>query len=124
MTAVLVVEESAIAALSFNEPEAEAVAGRTQGAWLVAPALLDFELANVCVSKMRHHPEQRDQLLAAFALRRRLRIEHVEVGYAGVGKLAQRCDFRLKMSREAGAGLVTLDRRLADSPARSVAGRG
>ena len=105
MTAVLVVEESAIAALSFNEPEAEAVAGRTQGAWLVAPALLDFELANVCVSKMRHHPEQRDQLLAAFAL-------------------AQRCDFRLTMSREAGAGLVTLDRRLADSAARSVAGRG
>lgn len=68
---------------------------------------------------MRHDPEQQDQLLAAFALRRRLRIEHAEVDYAAVVKLA--ADTRLTaydasylwLSREAGVELITLDRRLA-----------
>jgi hypothetical protein len=60
-----------LAALLFGEPEAEAVAGQPADARLVAPALLDFELANVCLIKSRRHPEQRPMLTAAFRLRDR-----------------------------------------------------
>jgi uncharacterized protein with PIN domain len=42
---VKVVDASALAALLFGEPEAEAIAGRLDNARLVAPALLAFELA-------------------------------------------------------------------------------
>jgi len=49
--AVKVVDASALAALLFGEPEAEAVAGQLSNARLVAPGLLAFELANVCLIK-------------------------------------------------------------------------
>jgi uncharacterized protein with PIN domain len=45
---VKVVDASALAALLFGEPEGEAVAAQLDGARLVAPCLLGFELANVC----------------------------------------------------------------------------
>jgi predicted nucleic acid-binding protein len=41
-----VVDASALAALLFAEPEADSIA-QLEGARLVAPSLLDFELANV-----------------------------------------------------------------------------
>jgi predicted nucleic acid-binding protein len=77
--AVKVVDASALAALLFGEPEAEKVARALDGARLVAPGLLAFELANVCRVKCRRHPEQRDALLAAFQLRSRLEIEETAV---------------------------------------------
>jgi hypothetical protein len=49
VTAVKVVDASALAALLFGEPEAEDVVRRLDGARLGAPGLLVFELANVCV---------------------------------------------------------------------------
>ncbi len=63
---VKVVGASAIAALLFGEPDAEAIAGRLGAARLAAPALLGFELANVCLIEARRHPEQRAMLVAAF----------------------------------------------------------
>ncbi len=52
-----VVDVSALAALLFGEPEGGVVAGKPGNARLVAPALLFFELANVCLIKSRRHPE-------------------------------------------------------------------
>jgi predicted nucleic acid-binding protein len=66
---VKVVDASAVAALLFGEPEAETVADRLDSVRLAAPALLDYELANVCVVKLRRHPQQHDALLAGFQLR-------------------------------------------------------
>jgi predicted nucleic acid-binding protein len=74
---VKVVDASALAALLFGEPEAEAIASRLDNARLVAPALLAFELANVCLIKARRYPEQRPGLIAAFRLRGRLGVEEV-----------------------------------------------
>jgi uncharacterized protein with PIN domain len=53
VTPVKVVDASALGALLFGEPEAEAVAGRLGDARLVAPPLLGFELTNVCLMKSR-----------------------------------------------------------------------
>jgi len=61
--AVKIVDASALAALLFGEPEAEAVVVRLGDGSLVAPALLGFEIASVCLKKLRRNPEQRNALL-------------------------------------------------------------
>ncbi len=124
MTDVRVVDASAVAALLFEEPEADAIAVRLDGAQLVAPSLLGFELANVCVMKCRRHPLQRAEILAGFDLRHRLGVETIAVDHADVVALAER--FRLTvyaasylcLARRLGAEIVTLDaalQRAADS---------
>lgn len=119
MTGIKVVDASAVAAVVFGEPDAEAVAQRLEGAGLVAPALLGFELANVCLVKMRRQPERRDALRAAFPLVARLRVETVAVDYPAVVELAEAIGLSaydasyLWLARSLGAELVTLDRKLA-----------
>jgi predicted nucleic acid-binding protein len=116
---VKVVDASALAALLFAEPEAEFVAEQLMGARLVAPALLAFELANVCLIKSRRHPDQMAALMGAFRLRDRLGVEEMPVDHAGVvaigvdtGLTAYDASY-LWLSQALGAALVTLDRKLA-----------
>ncbi len=117
--AVKVVDASALAAMLFGEPEGEAVALNLKGATLVAPALLPFEIANVCLMKMRRHPADRDTLMAAFRLWPRLEIRVIDTDPAGVLELAERTGLTaydaayLWLARRLDAGLATLDRRLA-----------
>jgi predicted nucleic acid-binding protein len=119
VTGVKVVDASALAALLFAEPEAEAIAERLEGARLAAPSLLDFELANVCLIKMRRQPSQREALRAAFRLAHRLRVETVAVDHAATLDLAEATGLTaydasyLWLARALGAELVTLDRKLA-----------
>jgi len=47
---VLVVDASALGALIFGEPEAERISDMLSGAPVVAPALLPFELASICLN--------------------------------------------------------------------------
>jgi len=54
--AVKVVDASALAALLYDEPEAGAVADRLENGNLVAPPLLTFEIASVCLKKLRNSP--------------------------------------------------------------------
>jgi predicted nucleic acid-binding protein len=116
---VKVVDGSALAALLFGEPEGESVAGRLGDARLVAPALLGFELANVCLIKSRRHPERQAALAAAFRLRDRLAVEEMTVDHDGVLALAASTGLTaydasyLWLARQLGADLVTLDRELA-----------
>jgi predicted nucleic acid-binding protein len=123
VTGVKVVDASALAALVFGEPEAEAVAVRLEGGRLTAPALLDFELANVCLIKMRRQPDAREALRAAYGLAQRLNIETVAVDHAATLDLAETTGLTaydatyLWLSRELGAELVTLDRALAAASA-------
>jgi hypothetical protein len=51
--------------------------------------LLDFELANVCLTKLRRHPSQREALRAAFRLAHRLRVETIAVDHAATLDLAE-----------------------------------
>lgn len=123
MTAVKVVDASALAALLFGEPEAEDVAGLLDGARLAAPNLLGFELANVCVAKCRRHPDQRSSLLAAFELRDRFAIQEVTVEHAAVLEIALTTGLTaydasyLWLARQLAAELVTLDKELRQAAA-------
>jgi predicted nucleic acid-binding protein len=119
VTGIKVLDASALAALVFAEPEAEAIAGRLEGARLAAPSLLDFELANVCLTKMRREPNQRNALRAAFGLAHSLRVETVAVDHGAALDLAEAAGLSaydasyLWLARALGAELVTLDRKLA-----------
>jgi len=116
--AVKVVDASALAELLFDEPEAQDVAGRLEDGHLVAPALLSFEIASVCLKKLRNNPKQREALLAAFALYARMPIEIVEVDHADAVQLAEAFGLSsydaayLWLATTLAAELVTLDRRL------------
>ena len=116
--AVKVVDASALAALLFDEPEAGAVAERLEDGNLVAPALLSFEIASVCLKKLRSSPQQREALLAAFALYARMPIEILEVDHADTLRLAEAFGLSsydaayLWLAQKLAAELVTLDRSL------------
>lgn len=123
--AVEVVDASALAALLFGEPEAAQVAEWLGRARLTAPALLDFELANICLTKLRRHPRQRTAILRGFALRERMAIELAAVDHREVVATAEKTGLTaydacyLWLALRLDAGLVTLDRQLAAAMARS-----
>lgn len=86
MTEISVVDASALAALVFGE--AEAIAARPERVRLVAPALLGFEQAKVCLTRMRREPAWREALRAAFRLVDRLAVETVSVDHGDALDLA------------------------------------
>lgn len=101
------------------EPEADAVAQRLQGARLSAPALLGFELANVCLMKIRRQHNKREALRNAFRFARKLNISLTFVDYEAVLDLAEATGLTaydasyLWLARSLGAELIALDRKLA-----------
>lgn len=119
--ATKVIDASALAAVLFAEASDHLVAARLLDCDLVAPVLLDFELVNVCVSKMRRAPADRDKLLAGYRMRQTLMIETMNVDHAEVLALAQHTGLTgydasyLHLARMLEVELVTLDRQLADA---------
>ncbi len=104
--AVKVVDASALGALLFGEPDGALIAERLRGAGLVAPALLPFEIANICLKKVRRHPDQRDALMAAFEMLGRMELGVMDVDHGDVLGLAERS-----------GGLPPMTRATCGSPA-------
>ncbi len=121
---VKVVDASALAALLFGEPEAETVASQLENHRLAAPAVLPFEIASVCLKKLRRHREQREAILTAYALMDRLAIEYVQVQFSDVVALAERSKLTvydaayLWLAQSLNAELVTLDNTLVRATQR------
>ncbi|MGC2413701.1 MAG: type II toxin-antitoxin system VapC family toxin [Stellaceae bacterium] len=121
--AAKVVDASSVIALMFDEPAGEGVALQIEGNSLYAPALLSFEIVNACATKLRRHPDLRDKILKAFALRGHLEIETAGVDHAGVLALAER--YRLTgydasylwLAQRLNTELVTLDQPLGRAAA-------
>ncbi len=115
---VKVVDASAIGAVIFGEPEGPTVVRRLAGKRLMAPELIFFELASICVKKLRLYPDSRDQILRAFAMSKRLAMEAVEVEYPQVVLIAERYGVSaydasyLWLAIRLRAELVTLDKKL------------
>ena len=86
---------------------------------MAAPSLLEFELANVCLTKIRRQPNPRQALRSAFQLANRLRVETVAVDIAATLDLVETAGLTaydasyLWLARVLGVELVTLDRKLA-----------
>jgi predicted nucleic acid-binding protein len=118
MTSVKVVDASALASIVFGEDTAEAMAERLEQSRLLAPTLLDFEMANICKNKLRTEKTQRGEILSSFAERGRIVIERVDVDIDDMLELAIQSGLSaydasyLWVARQYDAELVTLDKRL------------
>ena len=116
---VKVIDASAVAAVLFNEPDAEKVLDQIAGDSLVAPSLVTLELASVCLKKIRARPHQRDSLLIAFQLMARLDIEVSPIDHADVIVLAESTGLTfydacyLWLAKACQCELLTLDKKLA-----------
>ncbi len=117
--AVKVVDTSALAAVVFAEAEETEIGDRLVGAQLAAPMLLAFEMANVCLTKLRRNPANRIALLEAFARFLLLPIESCDIDHGAVIALAEQSGLSaydasyLWLAYQLNAELVTLDRQLA-----------
>lgn len=115
----LVVDASAVAAILFGEPEGPTILAHCEGETLIAPQLIDYELASVGVKRLRRHPACGPEVLAALAGLSAVRINRVPAPPLEVASLAARTGLSaydaaylwLAMSRD--VELVTLDQRLA-----------
>jgi predicted nucleic acid-binding protein len=121
---VKVVDASALGALVFGEPEADTVAAEISDDTLVAPSLIWYELASICLKKIRKSPDEKSNLLKAFQLAQLLPIETAAVNHLDVIRLAEKKRITtydagyLWISRKLKAELVTLDRKLLNAAKR------
>ena len=115
----LAVDASAIAAIVFGEPEGQELANYCTGETLVAPTLLDFELANIGLKKIRRKLRLRADVIAAMQVAQGLRIERIAVPAVDALALADRTGLTaydaayLWVAIARDAELVTLDDDLA-----------
>lgn len=118
---ICVVDASAMGALLFGEPRAEEVADILEGARLVAPALLWFELASVCLKKIAAYPEMEARLMSAFDLLSRFAIDTVQVDHPATVFLAKKTGLTtydasyLWLGKELKGELITLDESLVQA---------
>lgn len=119
-----VVDASGVVALLFNELTRNSVVAHLSGASLHAPSLLEFEVANACLKKMRASPREREALLQAFSLFHHLSIALEDIDLTQAATLAERTKLSLYdasylwLARELDAELVTLDDKLARADKR------
>jgi predicted nucleic acid-binding protein len=123
VTAVKVVDASALGALLFGEPAADIVAARLRGGRLVAPALLGYELTSICLKKIRGNPKELVHFLTALAAWDQMGIEIVAVDHLAILPLAEDCGLTsydasyLWLAQLLRGELVTLDRPLGRAAA-------
>ena len=115
---VQVIDASALGALVFGEPKAEEIAKKLGDSPMAAPALIWFELASICLRKIKVHPAQRDQILSAFLMAGKLAIEIVDVDQREVVNLADETGLTtydasyLWLARQLKGELITLDGKM------------
>lgn len=122
----IVVDCSVLAAVLFDEPERDEASERLSGRALHAPLLLDFEIANVAVSKARAGAREAVDLgLADYAS---VDIELHVCPPAELAALAVRYRLTaydaayLLLAGTLRAPLATFDRRLAEAASKHLAG--
>jgi predicted nucleic acid-binding protein len=119
-----VVDASAIAAIVFQEAEEEEMRERLPGSRLCAPYLLRFEIANVCLKKIRREPDRRMEIIEQHVASLNLPVEEFAVDTREVRSVAE--DEKLSaydasylwVARRLGVELVTLDQRLQKAAAK------
>ena len=120
----VVVDASALAALVFNEPGAEDVARRLEGAHVHAPTLLPYELGNVAWKKAARDPSATPAILRALGevLDEGAGITWCPVPAAEAALVAIATGLTaydaayVWLAGFLGADLVTLDHRVASAP--------
>lgn len=84
----LIIDASALIATGFGEPEGILILERIEGHALHAPLLLQLELANATLSKIRRDPDRRDERIMQFTRLLNLPIQDHEIDPTAVLHLA------------------------------------
>lgn len=114
----VVVDASALGAIMFDEPEGPALAAQLEGETLLAPALLDFEIVNLAVTKARRRPDLTERILVSLVAALTVPISRVEISGPDVFALARSTGLTaydasyLWLARSRDLELVTLDAAL------------
>jgi predicted nucleic acid-binding protein len=114
-----VVDASAIAAVVFDEPDGRTISAHLEGETLLAPHLLDVELLNTAIVRIRRGSDNPLLINSMLSLVGRLQIRRMPIRAHEVGSLALRTGLTgydacyLWLAIEQDAELVTLDRALA-----------
>ena len=123
---VTVVDASAVAAVLFDEPEGSPVAASVGNA-LLAPGLLQYEIASVCTTKLLREPANAILILSRYRLLASLDIEFAEPDWETLPLLARQWALStydaayLQLALKRKAPLVTLDARLAKAYEKAAA---
>lgn len=116
---IVVVDASAAGAMLFEEPEAATIRAHIRGETLLAPHLIDYELASVCAKRMRKHPDDAAKLLVMLREFEHVRLRRVEVASSDAAGLAMKTGLSaydaayLWLAMDRDAELITLDGDLA-----------
>ena len=116
----VVVDASALGAMTFGEPEGPALAQYVEGETLLAPTLVDYELANLAMVKVRRGTVARAEAALLLATALQLPIQRVPVPCDEVFFLSTATGLSaydaayLWLARTTDSELVTLDRQLAE----------
>lgn len=119
----VVVDASALGAIMFDEPESAELRAHLEGETLLAPALLDYELSNLALNKIRRRPQTVAAALAVLDAALKLPISRVAVPAVEVSALAARTGLTaydasyLWLATTRDVELVTLDGPLATAAA-------
>lgn len=128
MSATVIVDASAVAAVLFDEPEAAPVMASIGGR-LAAPGLLRYEMASICAIKLQREPRLARLTLQRYRLLSSLDIEYAEPDWHALPVLARQWELSaydtayLQLALGRNAPLVTLDARLAGAYDRAAAGK-
>ena len=115
---VTVVDASAVAAVVFEEPEAAPLVAAVRGK-LLAPSLIRYELANLCLTKLRRASADAAVTLKRYRLLRDLDLRTTEPDWHALPELAAHWGLSaydaayLDVALRERLPLVTLDARLA-----------
>ena len=113
-----VLDASVCAAIAFGEPGAERFREALAEVELIAPDLLDYEMANVLLTKLRRAPHERERLLIGYALYRTMRIARRRIDHDAMLALAEFHGLTaydgsyLWLAVDGGRPLLTADRKL------------
>lgn len=124
MTTDKVVDASALAAAAFIEPRAQAVLERLRGQKLIAPPILRFEMASVCLKKIRSRPSERELILQQFEDSLAMPIQEYPVDHNAVVQTAEKFGIStydanyLWLAQHLKIELVTLDGGLKKAAAK------
>lgn len=116
---MVVVDASAFAAIAFGEPQVLAIKDRLRGHTLIAPGIFPFELANIARTKTLQRPSEsvgiaeslRDALAFGVSLQP-VNVLAVLALALDTGLTAYDASY-LRLARDRGVALVTLDKKLA-----------
>lgn len=117
----LVIDTSAIIAVLMDEPEKAAIAERINGAELVAPRSVHWEIGNAFSLMFKRRRIALPEAKEAFAEYERMPIRLVDVGMIQALELAERLNiyaydaYMLACALDLDAPLLTLDKGLANA---------